>query len=74
MSHMVYTGTEVELEDVLKEAEDGSEVIIERGDGRRFRLVLMEEPKPKRIFGSARGQIKMLEGFDDPLEEFEESM
>ena len=72
MSQMVYAGSEADLKDVLKEAEDGSEVIIERKDGRRFKLVLMDEPKPKRTFGSARGSLKMLDGFDDPLDEFEE--
>ena len=72
MSQAIYTGAGTELEEMLKRAEDGEDVIIEREDGQRFRLVLVEASEPKRRFGSARGQVKMLEGFDNPLEEFEE--
>lgn len=30
----------------------------------------LKKNKPKTGFGSAKGKIKMLPGFDDPLEEF----
>ena len=32
------------------------------------------KPIKKRQFGCAKGKIKMLEGFDEPLEDFKEYM
>ena len=34
----------------------------------------LQKPITKRQFGCAKGQIKMLEGFDEPLEGFNEYM
>ena len=34
----------------------------------------LQKPIKKRQFGCAKGKIKMLKGFDEPLEDFNESM
>ena len=50
----------------------GEEVTIDRGDGTIVRLLLLNKVIPKPIFGSAEGLIQILDGFDDPVEGFEE--
>lgn len=34
----------------------------------------LQKPIKKRQFGCAKGKIKILEGFDEPLEDFKEYM
>lgn len=36
------------------------------------RLVELKEDKPRPTFGSAKGEVRILDGFDDPLEDFED--
>lgn len=45
----------------------GEEVIIARNGKPIARLTRIEEPRPRRVFGSTRGQIKLLPGWDDPM-------
>jgi antitoxin (DNA-binding transcriptional repressor) of toxin-antitoxin stability system len=58
------------LEELVEEAANGGDVVITRGDGATFKLVpaLADEPRPR--YGSAKGQIKMSEDFDAPLDDF----
>ncbi len=74
MSQVAYKDAQANFEKLIEQASQGEEIIIEAKDGRRFRLVEVEEQKPRPKFGSAKGQIRMLEGFDDPIEGFEEYM
>lgn len=74
MSQIAYKDAESNLNELMNRAAQGEEVIIEGDDGLQVKLVVV---KPVRAFpkiGSAKGHIKILEGFDDPLEEFEEYM
>jgi antitoxin (DNA-binding transcriptional repressor) of toxin-antitoxin stability system len=52
------------LDELLDEAADGVDVVIERGDGAAFRLVPVLE---RRVAGLHPGAIVTSEGFDDPL-------
>jgi prevent-host-death family protein len=59
------------LSRLLDRAQAGEEIIIAR-DGRPVaRLVPIGEPAVRRP-GSARGRIRVLPGFDDPLPEFDD--
>lgn len=69
MSQTAYK--DADLSKLIDQASQGEEVIVEGKDGRRFRLVEVTQEKPRPKFGSAKGQVKMLEGFDDPIEGFE---
>ncbi|MEO0556763.1 MAG: prevent-host-death protein [Bacteroidota bacterium] len=59
------------LPELMEEAASGEDVRISRGDGASFRLVLVVEPSPRPVFGSARGLVTMADDFDDPIEGFE---
>lgn len=60
------------LSKLLKRVQDGEEVIISKGNKPIARLVLIEELKPERKTGSAKGKVRMADDFDAPLEDFEE--
>ena len=58
---------------LMKEAEDGKEVVIARGKKPAVRLVVVEEPnKKKRTPGQYAGQFQYPDDFFKPLETDEE--
>lgn len=59
------------LPELIEEAANGEDVVISRGDGASFRLVLVLAPEPRPVFGSARGLIQVADDFDVPIEGFE---
>jgi prevent-host-death family protein len=60
------------LSRLLEEALAGEEIIIARGNEPVVRLVLVESARPQRTFGWAKGQIRVAEDFDAPLDDFAE--
>ncbi len=52
------------LDELIDEAADGAEVVIERGDGAAFRLVPVLK---RRVAGLHPGTIVMSEDFGEPL-------
>jgi prevent-host-death family protein len=60
------------LSNLIKAVQAGDEVVIARGKIPLVRLVLLDEARPKRQFGTAEGLISMEPGFDEPLADFEE--
>jgi prevent-host-death family protein len=61
-----------QLAKLIDEAANGEEVVITRSDGAAFKIVPISSTKPRPIFGSARGLVRMSEDFDDPLEDFKD--
>jgi prevent-host-death family protein len=59
-----------QLSKLLKEVEEGKEVIIARGDRPVARLVPVRQPK-RRGPGSMKGQIHISPGFYEPMTEEE---
>jgi prevent-host-death family protein len=59
------------LAELLAEVASGEEVIITREDGAAFKIVPITPIAPRPTFGSAKGLVKMAEGFDEPLEDFQ---
>jgi antitoxin (DNA-binding transcriptional repressor) of toxin-antitoxin stability system len=64
------------LEDLAEKAAAGEDVRIATKSGVQLRLIPVEVPKelPPRRFGSAKGKVRMLENFDDPIPGFEPYM
>ena len=63
------------LSKLIRLALAGEEIIIARGDVPVVKLTPIEEEKPQRRIGGAKGFIRyMADDFDAPLEEFEEYM
>jgi len=60
------------LDQLLDVAAHGEDVLITREDGLSYKIVLFEAPRPKPVFGSARGLIRIREDFDEPLEDFKD--
>ena len=60
------------LAELIDEAAQGESVIIAQDDGPSVKLIPLTQSPPRPRFGSARGQIKMSEDFDAPLEDFED--
>lgn len=57
------------LSRLLEQVIQGEEVIIAKSGRPVARLVALRGSAKRREPGSARGQIKIAEGFDDPLPE-----
>ena len=74
MGQTIYQDKEHQLDALFEQVEQGEEVILERADGRRFKLIAVNEDKPRPVFGSGKEAIEFLEGFEEPLDDFEEYM
>ena len=72
MSQVAYKDAQNMLNELMNQAEQGEEVIIEREDGQRFKLTVVSKSKRRPLFGCAKGEVEILEGFDDAVEGFEE--
>jgi prevent-host-death family protein len=62
------------LSELVDRAMAGEEVIIARDNKPLLKLVPYHDPRRKLKPGSARGQIRMAEDFDAPLDDFKEYM
>jgi prevent-host-death family protein len=60
------------LSKLIKKVVNGEEVIIAKGNKPIVKMVSIEENRPKRKLGSAKGIIKIADDFDAPLDDFEE--
>ena len=63
-----------QLSELLKAASKGEQVIIQNHEGQDFQLISLPTTVKHPQYGSAKGIVKMLDNFDDPIEEFEEYM
>jgi len=59
------------LSRLIARVEAGEEIVIARGGTPVARLVPMEKPKAKRVFGALKGKITVDDSFFDPLPEEE---
>ena len=62
------------LSRLLKQLEDGEEIIIAKGKKPVAKLVLLKKTAPERIFGLSKGRIEIADDFDAELEDFKEYM
>ena len=62
------------LSKLIKEVENGEEVIVAKGKTPKVRLVLVEEANEKRVPGGAEGLIVMSDDFDEPIADMKEYM
>ena len=53
---------------------EGEEVIIAKGNKPVVKMTIIDNLKPKRKLGSAKGKIKIMPDFDKPLDDFKEYM
>jgi antitoxin (DNA-binding transcriptional repressor) of toxin-antitoxin stability system len=60
------------LPELIDAAVSGEEVTIARSDGTIVSLMLFNPDRPKPRFGSAQGLVEILDGFDDPIDGFED--
>ena len=62
------------LSKLIQKVIDGEEVIIAKGNQPVVKIILVDNLKPKRQLGTAKGMIKISDDFDEPLEDFKEYM
>ena len=62
------------LTELVELAADGEEIVITKDHKPLVKLVSATEKKRQRLFGSAKGLIKIADDFDEPLEDFKEYM
>jgi prevent-host-death family protein len=56
--------------DLVRRAEAGEEIILRRGNHRVARIVPLPEQRRVGGFGAMKGEIRIREDFDQPLEDF----
>jgi len=71
MTIVTVHAAKTQLSKLIARAEAGEEVIIARRDRPVVRLVPVEQPKPKRRFGSMKGRASVGPEFFEPLPEEE---
>jgi len=71
MTTVTVHAAKTQLSKLIARAEAGEEVIIARRDKPVVRLVPVEQPKPKRQFGSMKGRASVGPEFFEPLPEEE---
>ena len=57
------------LSKLIQKVVDGEEVIIAKGNQPVVKMILVDNLKPKRQLGTAKGMIKISDDFDEPLED-----
>ena len=62
------------LSKLIQKVVDGEEVIIAKGNQPIVKMILIDQVKPKRSLGSAKGLVKLADDFDEPLDDFKEYM
>lgn len=62
------------LSKLIQKVIAGEEVVIAKGNQPIVKLVLIENLKPQRRLGTAKGKIKIADDFDEPLEDFKDYM
>jgi prevent-host-death family protein len=63
--------------DLINKTMEGDEIVITKSGKPVVKFVAIpdtKKKKKKRMFGSAKGLIKMAPDFDEPLEDFKEYM
>jgi len=60
------------LSRLINQVLGGEEVIIAKGNKPVVKMTVLDEIKPKRKLGSAKGKIKVMADFDEPLDDFQE--
>ncbi|MCA2553975.1 MAG: type II toxin-antitoxin system prevent-host-death family antitoxin [Microcystis sp. M04BS1] len=63
-----------QLSELLKAASKGEQVIIQNNEGQDFQIISLAPTVKHPQYGSAKSIVKMLDNFDDPIEEFENYM
>jgi prevent-host-death family protein len=72
MLQITVKDAKIKLDDLIKAAENGEEILIVTDNKKTFKIVEVEKPKKRRKAGSAKGLIEIADDFDAPLEEFKE--
>jgi prevent-host-death family protein len=60
---------QIQLVQLLKQAQQGEEIIIAEAGRPVARLVLIDKPITPRVPGSAAGQVVIADDFNEPLPE-----
>jgi len=67
MTRVTVHAAKTNLSKLLAQVEAGEEVIIMRGSTPVARLVPITKERPRREFGSLRGQVHVTDAFFEPL-------
>ncbi|MFQ5709275.1 MAG: type II toxin-antitoxin system Phd/YefM family antitoxin [bacterium] len=59
---------------LIKQVLNGDEIIIAKGNKPIAKLVSLEQSRPKRKLGTAKGKFKIASDFDLPLNDFKDYM
>lgn len=55
---------------LIREVQNGNEVVIAKGNKPVAKLVAIDTKQPKRKLGTAKGKFKMAPDFDSPVDDF----
>ncbi len=58
------------LSRLIREVVEGGDVVIARGNVPLVKLVLIDEARPGRVLGTAKGTVKIGKDFDEPISDF----
>ena len=67
MGHVNIHAAKTHLSKLIDQAIAGEEVVIARAGKPVVKLVPIEAPTPRRVFGQLAGKLNVRDNFDDPL-------
>jgi prevent-host-death family protein len=59
---------------LLRDVQNGNEVIIAKGNKPIAKLVSIQKSNRKRKIGTAKGKVRIADDFDAPLDDFKDYM
>lgn len=74
MRQVTVEEAQTDLRDLIEAAQKGEEIVVTQGGRPILKFVAIDQPKPRRQRGSAKGLITIADDFDEPLEDFVEYM
>ncbi len=73
MLQMSVKEAKANLDDLIQAAKNGEEIVIVTDEHETYQIVRVEKPKKKyREFGTAKGQFKISDDFNAPIDDFDE--
>ena len=72
VTHIDVEQAKVRFAELLELAAAGQEVMIDKDQRPFVKLSPATLPRPRRVFGSARGKIHIAPDFDEPLPDFQD--
>lgn len=72
MTTVTIPDAKMNLDNLIEKAIEGEDVVIQKDEKTKIRLVIISRTNSKPKFGSAKGSVSISADFEEPLSDFKE--